>query len=140
MDLPPIPSRKRSRDGRRHGGLSSASSRYADEVQLGSAGCGRRLACLLGVLGFVQLAQLFDLSLSTFQDFVPEALTRQVARHRSLRTRRQLASTSSSTAYDMFPLAHAVQPTRSIQSPVPIASYPGSGVSRQRRIPAAAPR
>ena len=126
MDLPPIPSRKRPRDNRRHG-LSSASSRYADEVQLGSAGCGLRLACLLGVLGFVQLAQLFDVSLSTFQDFVPEALTRQVARHRSLRTHRQLASTSSSTADDMCPLSHAVQPTRPIQSTVPIASYPGSG-------------
>ena len=161
MDLPPIPSRKRSRDSRRHGGgLSSASLRYANEVLLlqGSGSnrhttsddfatkqLGRRLAYLLAVLGFIQLAQLFDVSLSSFADILPEALARPVIQHRrSLRMRRQLASSSSTsrpgvsasppsssslsaTTADMCPLSHAVQPTTPIQSPVPIASYPGSG-------------
>ena len=160
-----MPSRKRSRDSRRHGGgLSSASLRYADEVLQGSGSSnrhmnttsediatkqlGRRLASLLAVLGFIQLAQLFDVSLSSFADILPEALARPVVRHRrSLRMRRQLASPSSSsvtsvssapppssslsatttTTVDMCPLPHAVQPKTPIQSPVPIASYPGSG-------------
>ena len=161
MDLPPIPPRKRSRDSRRHGGgLSSASLRYADEVLQGSnrhttsddlatKRLGRRLAYLLAVLGFIQLAQLFDVSLSSFADILPEALARPVVRHRrSLRMRRQLASSSSSSVKsvssasptssslsattttandDMCPLSHAVQPKTPIQRPVPIASYPGSG-------------
>ena len=146
MDLPPIPSRKRFRDdSRRHGGLSSSSLRFFDEVLQGTTSSssssrhipsddkqlGRRLAYLLAVLGFLQLAQLFDVSFSTLQDILPEALTRP-ARHRSLRMRRQLATSSESslsaaTDGDTCPLSHAIQPTEEIERPVPIASYPGSG-------------
>jgi hypothetical protein len=170
--LPPIPPRrKRPRDGsssmrssRRHGGLSSASLRYADDVLLqGGASnsssnlitastdpatkqLGRRLAMVLAVLGFTQLAQLFDVSLSTFRNFLPSMSTMQTRtafQHRSLRMRRQLAAPSSSSRTrpsnptaaggggdsdsDSCPLSRAIQPTERIATPVPIASYPGSG-------------